>query len=47
MIEEIVGGGNVVEEASNRFRAEQIGFHLEEKRMYCLQRNQGNKKIGR
>ena len=27
MVEEVVGGGNVVEEASYRFRMEKIGFH--------------------
>jgi hypothetical protein len=29
MIEEVVGGGNVVEEASNRIRMEEVGFHFE------------------
>jgi hypothetical protein len=28
MIEEVVGGGNVVEKASNRLRMEKVGFHL-------------------
>jgi hypothetical protein len=31
MIEEVVGGGNVVEKTSNRFRMEEIGSHLAEK----------------
>jgi hypothetical protein len=29
MIEEVVGGGNVVEEASNRIRMEEVGLHFE------------------
>jgi len=28
MVEKVVGRGNVVEEASNRIRMEEIGFHL-------------------
>ena len=31
MIEKVVSGGNVVKEASNGFRMEEIGFHLAEK----------------
>jgi len=42
MIEEIVSRGNIVEEASNRFRTEQIGFHLEEKGMWWWQ---GDKEV--
>jgi hypothetical protein len=44
MIEEIVSRGNIVEEASNRFRTEQIGSHLEEKRTHGWQ---GDKEVRR
>ena len=32
MVEAIVGGGNVVEKASDRFRMEKVGLHTLEKK---------------
>jgi len=32
MVEEIVSGGNVVEEATDRFRMEKVGLHILEKK---------------
>jgi hypothetical protein len=41
MVEEVVGGGNVVEEASDRFRMERVGFHILEKRDESLAERSG------